>query len=77
VPSPSPEWLAGALAQDDARNEGLNAGAREVRDYLEAAARLHPEHGQAELAAGIAWVCTAGTSFRFRLRLARRILFGR
>jgi hypothetical protein len=77
VPSASPEWLAGARAEAGARDEGLNAGAREARSVLEALARRRPLDSQAQLAADVARICTAGQPFRFRCLLARRILLGR
>lgn len=50
-------WSQGATDEARIRNEGMSAGARELRDLLESLARAHNITDAAELAAAMARIC--------------------
>jgi hypothetical protein len=70
------DWYAGALAEAQARDEGLSPRLRDMRDLLGDLARCHPEQDEYSALAGVTWIYSCEQPLRRRLRLARRIVFG-
>lgn len=68
------DWKAGALAEAEARNEGMSASAREVRDVLEGFARLNQELGAFELSRILIRIYSAKIPLRKRARLAWELI---
>jgi len=63
-------WLAGATAEVEARKEGRSKPGLQVRSFVDGLAEHYGELDEAQIAAFVFKVYTAGLPLRIRIRLA-------